>query len=464
MRVGLTGGIASGKSTVSEILAELGAVIIDGDKLAREVVEPGTPGLAPGGRGLRPDDPAAGRRDGPRRGRPDRLQRRGQAQACSRGSCTRWSSRGTPRSRRRPRRTASSSTTSRCSPSPAGPDTFDAVIVVETPVEVQVERMLRDRGWTRADAESRIAAQATPEQRRAIATYLIENTGTLRRAAGPASRRCTPSELAGKAVRCALRPHRLPREARNGLDPARANRTGRAAGCRSGSQVRVVRGDGASERLRSSWRTRSAEMPCFSADVGQLVLPTVDQAVARADDVGRALVEVTDQACSSRSRGLDVEDRQVGTGRGLLSHQVTRARCRRPRRSGSRGSTCSRPQAIRSRTRSSAHAELGGDLAAASGSRPSWRSRVRRAPPTWLSSSTTCTGSRTTRSLLRDAAGDRLTHPPGGVGRELVALRCSRTSRPRGSGRCCPPGSGPASASAPGRTCGRSRRPAAGWR
>ena len=47
MRVGLTGGVASGKSTVSSILAELGAVVIDGDKLAREVVERGTPGLAP---------------------------------------------------------------------------------------------------------------------------------------------------------------------------------------------------------------------------------------------------------------------------------------------------------------------------------------------------------------------------------------------------------------------------------
>ena len=46
MRVGLTGGVASGKSTVSAMLEELGAVIIDGDKLAREVVERGTPGLA----------------------------------------------------------------------------------------------------------------------------------------------------------------------------------------------------------------------------------------------------------------------------------------------------------------------------------------------------------------------------------------------------------------------------------
>src|SRR4051794_27809657 len=46
MRVGLTGGVASGKSTVSAMLAELGAVVIDSDKLAREVVAAGTPGLA----------------------------------------------------------------------------------------------------------------------------------------------------------------------------------------------------------------------------------------------------------------------------------------------------------------------------------------------------------------------------------------------------------------------------------
>ncbi|MCW2793045.1 MAG: dephospho-CoA kinase, partial [Nocardioides sp.] len=46
MRVGLTGGIASGKSTVSAMLAELGAVVIDADQLAREVVERGPPGLA----------------------------------------------------------------------------------------------------------------------------------------------------------------------------------------------------------------------------------------------------------------------------------------------------------------------------------------------------------------------------------------------------------------------------------
>ncbi len=55
---------------------------------------------------------------------------------------------------------------------------FDAVIVVDAPEELQVERMLRDRGWTEEDARARIAAQATREQRRAVATYLIDNTGT----------------------------------------------------------------------------------------------------------------------------------------------------------------------------------------------------------------------------------------------------------------------------------------------
>ena len=58
-------------------------------------------------------------------------------------------------------------------------DTFDAVIVVEAPEHVQVDRMIRDRGWTDTDARARIAAQATAEDRRAIATYLIENTGSV---------------------------------------------------------------------------------------------------------------------------------------------------------------------------------------------------------------------------------------------------------------------------------------------
>jgi dephospho-CoA kinase len=56
---------------------------------------------------------------------------------------------------------------------------FDAVVVVDVPTEVQVERMVRDRGWSPEEAESRIAAQATREERRAIATYVLDNTGSI---------------------------------------------------------------------------------------------------------------------------------------------------------------------------------------------------------------------------------------------------------------------------------------------
>ena len=52
-------------------------------------------------------------------------------------------------------------------------------MVVDAPQDVQVERMVRDRGWTEEDSLARIAAQAAPEDRRAIATYLIANTGSL---------------------------------------------------------------------------------------------------------------------------------------------------------------------------------------------------------------------------------------------------------------------------------------------
>ena len=178
MRVGLTGGIASGKSTVSSILEELGAVIIDGDKLAREVVERGTPGLAQVVEAFGSDILTAdGDLDRPRLGQivfNDEAQRKRLEGIVHPLVFERYAA-----------LEASAPTdgvvihdipllaeTGRA-------DTFDAVVVVETPVEVQVERMLRDRGWSREDAESRIGAQATPEQRRAIATYLVVNDGSL---------------------------------------------------------------------------------------------------------------------------------------------------------------------------------------------------------------------------------------------------------------------------------------------
>ena len=178
MRVGLTGGIASGKSTVAAMLVELGAVLIDGDALAREVVARGTPGLAqvveefgPGlltpegdldraalGRIVFADEAARRRLEAITH--PLIFERYAELEAAAPpGSLVVHDIPLLAESGRA--------------------DTFDEVLVVDVPPEVQVERMMRDRGWTREEAESRIAAQASREDRLAIATYVIDNTGTL---------------------------------------------------------------------------------------------------------------------------------------------------------------------------------------------------------------------------------------------------------------------------------------------
>jgi dephospho-CoA kinase len=178
MRVGLTGGIASGKSTVSAMLAELGAVIIDGDQLAREVVERGTPGLDAVVEAFGPEIlTAEGDLDRPKLGQivfNDETQRKVLEGIVHPLVFERYAEleAAAPQDALVVHDIPLLAESGRA-------DTFDAVIVVETPAEVQIERMLRDRGWTREDAESRIAAQATPEQRRAIATHLIVNTGSL---------------------------------------------------------------------------------------------------------------------------------------------------------------------------------------------------------------------------------------------------------------------------------------------
>jgi dephospho-CoA kinase len=55
---------------------------------------------------------------------------------------------------------------------------FDEVLVVDVPVGTQVERMVAERGWSREDAEARVAAQASREERLAAATHVVDNTGT----------------------------------------------------------------------------------------------------------------------------------------------------------------------------------------------------------------------------------------------------------------------------------------------
>ena len=178
MRVGLTGGVASGKSTVSAILDELGAVIVDADVLAREVVAPGTDGLREVVEVFGSDVLTAdGELDRPAMGAivfADAEKRRALEAIIH------------PRVRVRAAEIEAA----------ADPDDvvvhdipllaetgqatgFDAVIVVDVPQETQVERMVELRGMSREDAEARVAAQASRDDRLAIATHVIDNTGSL---------------------------------------------------------------------------------------------------------------------------------------------------------------------------------------------------------------------------------------------------------------------------------------------
>jgi dephospho-CoA kinase len=178
IRVGLTGGVASGKSTVSAHLAELGAVVIDADRIAREVVEPGTDGLteieAAFGPGLLTLDGGLDRAAMGALVFGDEAARR------------RLEAIIHPRVRARAAQLEADAGDAvvvhdvpLLAESGGKRGSFDAVVVVDVPTELQVERMVALRGMSREDAEARIAAQATREQRLAIATHVIVNTGTL---------------------------------------------------------------------------------------------------------------------------------------------------------------------------------------------------------------------------------------------------------------------------------------------
>ena len=178
MHVGLTGGVASGKSAVAAKLAALGAVIIDADALAREVVEPGTPGLAAikdtfGEQVLLPDGtldrPALGAivfSDADQRAKLNAIVHplvREQAVALREAAAP-----GALVVEDIPLLVESGQA-----------DRFDAVIVVQAPHDERIRRMIEDRGWSREDAVARMAAQATDEQRAAVADYLLDNSGSL---------------------------------------------------------------------------------------------------------------------------------------------------------------------------------------------------------------------------------------------------------------------------------------------
>lgn len=179
--IGLTGGIASGKSTIAKRLSSHGAVVIDADQVARDVVEPGTPALAAlieaFGIGILHAD-----------GTLDRAAL-GQIVFHDKDALATLNGITHPavglESRLRIERAAS------MNPhgvvvydipllvEAGGSYSFDLVVVAEAGIEIRVERLVSLRGMSHDEARSRIAAQATDAQRRAIADVVIDTSGTL---------------------------------------------------------------------------------------------------------------------------------------------------------------------------------------------------------------------------------------------------------------------------------------------
>jgi dephospho-CoA kinase len=167
LKIGLTGGIGSGKSEVARRLSAAGAMVIDADRIAREVVEPGTPGLARvvatfGEEVLRPD---------------------GSLNREKLGSVVFADSERVGERVAELQRAAADDTIlvydvpllveNNLAPM------YDVVIVVDAPDDLRIRRLAEHRGMPEADAKARIAAQATREERLAAADFVIPNDGSL---------------------------------------------------------------------------------------------------------------------------------------------------------------------------------------------------------------------------------------------------------------------------------------------
>ncbi|MGA1081199.1 MAG: dephospho-CoA kinase [Steroidobacteraceae bacterium] len=174
--VGLTGGVASGKSTVAGLFSELGVPVFDTDQIARDVVEPGQPALAEvvacfGPRSLGPD------------GHLDRAWLRQQVFADP-DLRRRLEAILHPRIRAElARRSAAAGGAYQVWVIPllvegGGQDRVDRVLVVDCPADIQLQRLLKHDGSDPATARAMVEAQASREQRRAVADDLIDNTGS----------------------------------------------------------------------------------------------------------------------------------------------------------------------------------------------------------------------------------------------------------------------------------------------
>lgn len=176
LRVGLTGGMGAGKSTVARELVRLGAVLVDSDAIAREVVAPGTPGLAALVEAFGPDVLAA---DGS-------LDRPALAAVAFADDAARARLNGIVHP------LVGARTTELIGAAPADAvvvqdvpllvenglaPLMNLVLVVHTDEDERLRRLVTSRGVDEADARARIAAQATDDQRRAAADVWLDNGG-----------------------------------------------------------------------------------------------------------------------------------------------------------------------------------------------------------------------------------------------------------------------------------------------
>ena len=180
--VGLTGGIGSGKSTVAGLLAGRGARVLDADAVAREVVAPGSPVheevVRRFGQSVEADDGT--------------LDRAGLAALVFADEQARDDLNHIVHPAVRDEVLRRLAAAEAADPhavvvldipllAELGPDRYplEGVIVVDLPVDVAVDRLQADRGFSEADARARVAAQATRAERRAIADVVIDNSGDL---------------------------------------------------------------------------------------------------------------------------------------------------------------------------------------------------------------------------------------------------------------------------------------------
>jgi dephospho-CoA kinase len=180
LRIGLSGGIGAGKSTVSSTFSDLGGIVVDGDVISREVVEPGTEGLAKlvdaFGEQILSDDGS--------------LNRPALAAIAFSDDEKRQTLNGIVHPLVAERRSELIASAVKAQKNPVIVEDipllvesgmapmFPLVVIVNADEDLRVKRLIEHRGFSEQDARARIAAQATEEQRRAVADVWLDNSGS----------------------------------------------------------------------------------------------------------------------------------------------------------------------------------------------------------------------------------------------------------------------------------------------